>query len=127
MKHIIPCLVIVVLTLSFAAVADDEQVYESLSDVTIDRVFFTTAERVRLDALRKSKSTAILTARTNRSERSSSTNAAGFFVDEQGNVRVYHNGEFVVASQTTEIDFKDAIKLIRHDPDSAEDVGNEDE
>ena len=104
-----------------AAAAEDAPVYESLSGLPIGRVFFTPAERERLDQQRKKtprkaaptseyRGTAAQTQQTN-------PDAAGYITNGEGQSRIWKRGEFVstTRSPAEDVAFPGEIKVKRHE------------
>lgn len=111
----------VVLMMPVSVSAEDEPIYESLSDVTIGRVFFTTSQRTHLDSLRGKRGTTVASSGKTRSTSSKPVNpdAAGFIVSSSGNARIYRNGDFVSVSSEPNVKFPDDVAVIRKPSEEA--------
>jgi len=97
-----------------SAFADDSSVYESLPDVKIGRVFFSAAERQRLDRQRHRKTT------TNRRRHATpagreagNSHAAGYILSSSGKSQIYVNGDFVVGTVPKTLSFPGDVGIHR--------------
>lgn len=102
------------LILVSAASADeiDANVYEVLDDISVGSLFFTPAERERLDALRAGKAVpTIAKARSPRTRTNKS--AAGFILRSNGESKVFRQGQFETGEPDQEMTFPGDVKIIR--------------
>lgn len=93
------------------ALADDADVYESLPEVTIGKVFFTTEQRRRLDGLRR-RTPSTGQGRASREE-SRSKAAAGYILRGGGQRKVYAEGDFVAEEVSKEVKFPGDVKVVK--------------
>lgn len=104
--------VIVACALATSALADD--IYESLADVRIGRVFLSPEQRVRLDDRRgEPPPVSVGDAPANISSTKRDTEAAGFIMSSSGRSRVWLNGDFVATDEVPEVRFPGEVKIIR--------------
>lgn len=102
------------ITFAQHAAADDIQVYESLTDITIGRVFLSPEQRRRLDELRgKSSNVAGSRSADRGTPRTSSANAAGYIVGHSGKLKVWSNGDFVASDERGQMRFPGDVKVTR--------------
>lgn len=96
-------------------VADEAPIYESLTEVTIGRVFFSEKQRANLDRLRGKSTTASSESPKTRTSGSRAANpdAAGFIVRSSGKSRVYRNGDFVEVASEPDVKFPDDVTVTR--------------
>lgn len=123
-------LLIMLLLFSASVAADDSSVYETITHVSIGRVFLTPDERRRLDAARKQglpSASMSGTAAGDSNEAETPSNAAGYIVSSNGKARRWLNGDFVEAqnSPTSSTRFPGDVKIVRHiaetiEPDSTD-------
>lgn len=97
---------------SSRASADEHAAYESLSEVSIGRVFFSPKQRELLDRRRRGRPPV---RRTVQAEAKPSEDSAGFIVNSAGQARIYSNGDFVVAAMKNTLDFPGDISVIRRE------------
>ena len=117
------CLLAVLLLLGagHAVSADDVPVYESLSGLTIGRVFYSQAERELLDQRRhlppRSGPPAVKITGTAGKPRINHDDAAGFIKSSSGRSRIWKKGRFVATSQSPEeaVSFPGEVEVERHD------------
>ena len=116
MRNVILLPVIAALMLlSLPAAAEEKPIYESLSDVTIGRVFFSAKQRSQLDALRGKTGVVSSSSAKPRATSRKATNpdAAGFIVRTSGKARVYRNGDFVEVAAEPDVKFPDDVTVKR--------------
>lgn len=104
------------------AMADDSEVYESLADVDIGRVFLTAEQRAGLDARRGKAATGSSSAASRgRARDNKHPDAAGYIVNARGTARVWSRGNFVVADANQRMRFPGDVKVrrVREDDSSA--------
>ena len=99
------------------ATADEVAVYESLSQVSVGRIFFSVSERARLDAQRAGNPAPRSAPRSSSSVRTKSNadDAAGYFVDDQGRAWIYRDGDFVAVADAPKIEFQNDVNVVRVD------------
>ena len=117
-------LLLCVLLLPAAAVADDSSVYESLSGVHIGRVFLSPAERATLDARRERGSDAAGAAAgddTGKSAPARAAQSAGYIIGRDGESKVWKNGDFVASGGAEAVKFPGAVDITRHETLAADD------
>lgn len=110
----ITAVVAVILALSSAsslAVASDQATYESLSDVSIGRVFFSPKQRKYLDGRRQGRPLRAL--RSSRPSIRPKDESAGFIVNSAGEKRIYSNGDFVAGHVKETVDFPGDVTVGR--------------
>lgn len=93
------------------AAADDIDVYESLTDITIGRVFLSPEQRLRLDGMR-GKTPSVTSADRGKS-RQPNTRAAGYIVSSAGKLKVWSNGDFVASDDRGQMRFPGDVRVIR--------------
>ncbi len=104
-----------------AATAEESPVYESLSGLSIGRVFYSQAERELLDQRRHlpapSGQAALKGKGTPRKQRIDRDDAAGFIKSSSGRSRIWTNGRFVPTNQSPEeaVSFPGEVEVERHD------------
>lgn len=105
----------VVALLSFPANAEEPPVYESLSEVSVGRVFFTASQRAYLDSLRGKSNVGSSSSAKSRppSSKPANPDAAGFIVRSSGKSRVYRNGDFVEVAADPDVKFPDDVAVTR--------------
>ena len=101
------------------AAADDVAIYETISGVSIGRVFLTPVERRLLDATRKQvpqSATYEGTAAADPQEDEAPSHAAGYIVSSSGKARRWLNGDFVEAqnSPASSTRFPGDVKITKH-------------
>ncbi|MEL7185563.1 MAG: hypothetical protein AAFN50_03870 [Pseudomonadota bacterium] len=96
-------------------VADEAPIYESLSDVSIGRVFFSTSQRAYLDRIRGKRGTVRVGSNSAGpvSSKPRTSDAAGYIVSSSGKARVYRNGDFVEVATKPVVAFPDDITVTR--------------
>lgn len=107
--------VLIAVFLTRPAIAEAMPIYESLSEVSIGRVFFSKSQRAYLDRIRGQRGT-VSTSGTKAgpaSSRPASANAAGYIVSSSGKARVYRNGDFVEVDTKPEVKFPDDVTVTR--------------
>ncbi len=110
-------------------VADEQEVYESLAQISIGKVFFSPQQRARLD---EQRAPAPVFANTGspggkRRHKKVRQNAAGYISRSDGSSKVYANGEFVTSSSSDTVVFPGAVKVARgQDTDSTKASDEED-
>ena len=115
---------LILFMLTLPALADESAVYESLSRLSIGRVFYTQAERDLLDE-RRQKPSEMSRASTKEVSRAKTTsknkNAAGYIVSASGRTRIWRQGDFVAGSkrQREALAFPGEVSVKRHKRDSA--------
>ena len=95
-------LLLLLLGLSSAAMADDSAVYESFSGVTIGRVFLAPGDRDRLDERRlnpPAESAVDVSAANGTAQPSRRPASAGYIISSSGRARVWHDGDFVESAE----------------------------
>ncbi len=94
---------------------EQAQVYESLADVKIGRIFLSPEQRSRLDQ-RRGKAPVASAARVpvarGRVSRSS-PDAAGYILRSGGPTRVWSNGNFVPADDASGVTFPGDVEVLR--------------
>ncbi len=90
----------------------DTDIYESLPEVTIGRVFFSQQQRERLDQRRTATPLASGTV-PRQVHKKNGENAAGYIVSSSGVSKVYIDGEFVTTSNSAAVTFPGAVKIAR--------------
>lgn len=97
-----------------AAAEEEAQVYESLGDVKIGRVFLSPSQRDSLDN-RRGRAAAVATANAPavRSQAKQSHDAAGYIQRSGGPSRVWSNGDFVRADDVSGVTFPGDIEVLR--------------
>ena len=108
---------------SSLAWADEQAAYESLSEVSIGRVFFSPKQRELLDRRRRGRPPV---RRSVQSEAKQSEDSAGFIVNSAGQARIYSNGDFVVAAIKNTMDFPGDISVIRQETLTSQTADDED-
>ncbi|MDJ0701376.1 MAG: hypothetical protein QNJ07_16120 [Woeseiaceae bacterium] len=104
-----------------AVSADDVPVYESLSGLSIGRIFYSQAERELLDQRRhQPPQSGRLVAGTRAEPRTPAVkhdDAAGFIKSSSGRSRIWKKGRFVPTSQSPEeaVSFPGEVDVERHD------------
>jgi len=97
-----------------SAFADDSSVYESLPDVKIGRVFFSAAERQRLDQHRHRKTTTDGRRQSNLAGRKpGNRDAAGYILSSSGKSQIYVNGDFVAGTVPKTMSFPGDVGIKR--------------
>lgn len=126
-KTLSGALLATVAVLAFTANAEEAPIYESLSEVSIGRVFFTAKQRAHLDSLRGKSGVESSTTAKPRSSSSKPANpdAAGFIIRNSGMARVYRNGDFVEVASKPDVEFPDDVTVTRKS--SAEDGALDDD
>ena len=109
-----------VLTFAAPAVADDSGVYESLSRLSIGRVFYEQSERDLLDARRGDPDAVVVESRETAAkpvETDERDNAAGYILGSSGKPRIWKHGAFVPSSshQVEDVAFPGEVPVTRHD------------
>ncbi len=109
---------VLLLTMTFGTLpvaAEDAAVYESLSDVTVGRIFFSTAQRERLDTSRSTRGMPVSVRQSpgNTDSRVRHSDAAGYFIDASGRARIYRDGEFIAVADRPRVTFPGEVKVVR--------------
>jgi hypothetical protein len=96
--------------------AEDEAVYEKLANVQIGSIFFTPAERERLDERRKPG----VAKRPRQGHvtpgRIAANDGAGYIIRSSGKEQLYVRGDFVVQDVQRSMVFPGAIKITKTKP-----------
>ncbi len=113
-----------------ASIAEEEaEVYESLADVKIGRIFLSPSQRSSLDQ-RRGKAPAVSVARapTATSRVNTSPDAAGYILRSGGSTKVWSNGNFIPADDASAVTFPGDVEVHRKavpreesDPGAADD------
>lgn len=108
------------------ATAADQVTYESLSDVSIGRVFFSPKQREFLDSRRQGRAIGGAQRTVHPStHRKPSEDSAGFIVNSLGESRIYSNGDFVIAAGENAVDFPGDVSVARQETPSSKPVGDD--
>lgn len=112
---------LLVLLIPFASWADEESVYETLSEVAVGRVFTSQAQRDALDARRLvsgSDGIAASTASSDDAESSAGPESAGHIIVRKGPVKVWKDGDFVASGDrpARTMSFPGDVEITRHRP-----------
>lgn len=100
--------------------SEEEQVYESLADVSIGKVFYSPEKRQAIDRSRGSSAAASST----RGGVKRSSDAAGYIVRSDGRTRVYADGDFVLKASTASVEFPRQVAVIRSTVADDAEAGN---
>jgi len=103
---------------SFAS--EEEQVYESLADVRIGKVFYSPEKRLAIDRSRGSSAA----AGRPRVGVKRNSDAAGYIIRSDGRTRVYANGDFVLKESTATVKFPRPVEVIRSTVADDAEAGN---
>ena len=111
--------ILALLALPALAAADELAVYESMSTVSIGRVFLTQDQRARLDARRLNPGSVPATAAApegKRAQQKRSPGSAGYIVSGDGKARVWKDGDFIRsgARAAQRMAFPGDVKVRRH-------------
>lgn len=107
------------------AIADELDVYESLADIHIGRVFLSPQERARLDAgappiVRENETTPAPVVKRN-------SRPAGYFVSSTGAAGIWSRQGFVTEEDVDAVVFPGAVKIVRTpDADDSGTTGDDD-
>ncbi len=118
---------------SLPAFADESNIYESVDDISIGRVFLTPGERRWLDANRHLGPQAVSSgpAATTEGEDDDTPDAvpAGFIINSSGRAVRYRNGDFAPSAvPPSTMRFPDDVEIRRHEPEREDAVeGSNDE
>ncbi len=113
--------ILLLLSAGQAVGADEVPVYESLSGLSIGRVFYSQAERELLDQRRhlppQSSLPAVTKTGTAGKRQINHDDAAGFIKSSSGRSRIWKKGRFVPTSQSPEeaVSFPGEVEVERHD------------
>ena len=133
MKYLVT---LVLLTLFTTALADEMEVYESIDELTIERVFLTPAERRWLDANRgvDRRERRVLRSATDDTVSDDdpapvSDPPAGFIINSSGGEIRWQRGDFVDVDDgtTRSLDFPGDVRIIRHRGAPSEDADTSEE
>lgn len=102
------------------ASADEPPVYESLSTLSIGRVFYSQPERELLDLRRDHPQAPVAISGKTGGRKSASRDhkdAAGYIISSSGHSRVWKKGDFVTSSrsQVDQVAFPGEVAVKRHD------------
>ena len=96
------------------AQAEEEPAYESLSEVTIGRLFYSPQQRALLDRRRQGRASSSRRLPAAMPEnRPGRNDAAGYIVSSSGERKIYANGEFVAGQGNKAVKFPGDIKIVR--------------
>jgi len=118
---------LLLVTIAAPARGDETPVYESLSQLTIGRVFYTQSERDVLDRRRGRPEMAASVGQQSTAATKKALpdkDAAGYIISSSGRSRIWKRGDFVSGSkqQVEDVSFPGEVDVQRHD----EANGNED-
>ena len=100
------------LSSAFSAEADGLEVYESLDEVTIGRIFLSPQERARLDERRGKAQQAVAGGATKAApSRKSHPRASGYIVSSSGRTRVWSDGDFDSTGKAPQMIFPGDVKV----------------
>lgn len=108
-------LYMVFVLLPAVAVAEEQaEVYESLADVNIGRIFLSPVQRSSLDERRgKAPAVAAAPTQTATSRVNRSPDAAGYILRSGGPTKVWSNGNFVPADDASDVSFPGDVEVLR--------------
>ena len=95
------------------AFAEDQPLYEDLADVSIGDVFFSAAERARLDRQRRPRLSTGDRLPDGDARQSRTNKGMGVFSRSGGRSKVYKDGDFVIADSATDITFPGEVSVTR--------------
>ena len=110
-------LLLLVLTFPLVCGASEDPVYESLSGVTIGRVFVSQTQRDELDARRNAASpegTAVNAVPDDATDAPAAAESAGYIIVNKGPVKVWKDGDFVDSNGSPAMSFPGDVKITRH-------------
>lgn len=114
-KLVTGVLIVAALSAAGTSIADDEHFYESLPEVSIGKVFFSPAQRARLDQRRGTATPTSSggTPASGSTRRPGTDDAAGFIISSKGSSKVYANGDFVSVRKRVAVKFPGSVKIVR--------------
>ncbi len=103
-------------TVPTATVAEEQaEVYESLAEVKVGRVFLSPSQRSSLDDRRGKAPVATLAEKPSGNARvSKSPDAAGYILRSGGPTKVWSNGNFVPADDASAVTFPGDVEVLRN-------------
>ena len=108
------CIAMLLCAPAGAGAADEIEVYESLADVHIGRVFLSPAQRAALDERRGKPSPPVAGgSSTSRSKPVDSPDAAGYIISSTGSMKVWSRGNFVVSDVPEDMRFPGDVNVRR--------------
>lgn len=119
-------LAVIVYLFATSVVADDSDVYESMTNVKIGRVFLSQAERDSLDArrlLQPKDADGVSTTSTDSTPEDKPLASAGYFKSSNGPSQVWKDGDFVNSNgdAVRAVTFPGDVKITRHSTDTEND------
>ncbi len=102
---------VLLLDARMSVASDQEQIYESLADVKIGKVFFTPEKRQDIDRRRANPTTA--GSRESPAKPVRKADAAGYIISSNGQVRVYSNGDFIPAKSADPVEIPGRVEVLR--------------
>lgn len=124
--------ILMLLSISAAAPAEESAVYESFSGVKIGRVFLAPRDRDRLDERRlnpPAEGTAAGTGAEGAAPKARVPAAAGYIISSSGRARVWRNGDFIESTRQTpqRMAFPGDVKVTRIVPDEADQASDKED
>lgn len=112
------------------AIADEVEIYESIDDIWIGRVFLTPRQRRSLDVERSQPQPSVLqsdASNTANAVSQPSTSPAGYIISSRGTQRRWTGEEFTTTSRDSlaSMSFPGDVRIIRHRSNDNDEIDND--